>query len=131
MLANSITLQTSLATTPVDVEFSRYEEHLDRTVYIGDDHSLERKHTLSLYRTQPKRVGNNRGQAKAALKVFHEAAVLGADQTTNVINPGVGDVMLSIPVGATDAFIEDLLDELISSLQHAEIRSKLIKKLEI
>lgn len=83
--------------------YTRFDEFQNRSVYISDDHTLDAKDTLGLYRTLPKSSGNFRGAAKNAIKFSKEVSVLGADGVANIKAPIIIEVSASIPVGATAA----------------------------
>lgn len=85
--------------------FTRYEEYQNRAVYIGANHTLATKDTLSLYRTFPKASGNFRGVGKTAAKFSQDVLVDGVDGVSQLTAPIIVDVSFSIPVGATPAQI--------------------------
>lgn len=90
---------------PVNHAFTRFEEFQNRAVYIGPNHSLSSKNTLSLYRTFPKVSGNFRGVGKTATKFSEDIVVLGADGVSELTAPIIIETSYSIPVGATAAQI--------------------------
>lgn len=90
---------------PVNHVFTRFEEYLNRSTYIGANHSIASKDTLGLYRTFPKASGNFRGVAKTAFKFSKDVSVTGADGVSQLAAPIIVDVSFSIPVGATHAQI--------------------------
>lgn len=83
--------------------FTRFEENLNRSVYISGDHLLDARDTLALYRTLPKVAGNFRGVAKTSLKFTKDVVVLGVDGVSNITAPIIVEVSMSLPVGATAA----------------------------
>lgn len=90
-------------TAAVDQIYSRYDEYQNRSVYIGENHSLSLRNTIGLYRTPPKRNGNFLGMAKSAFKITQDYSVVGADAVSSVVSPGLVDVGFSFPVGLTPA----------------------------
>lgn len=104
MQLDEITLEVDLLNSGVktDKVFSRFEEYLNRSVYIGEGHSLTAKNTLNLYRTMPKVSGNFRGTAKSAVKFSRDIEITGIDGTT-VVAPQIIEVSFSNPVGVTPA----------------------------
>lgn len=86
---------------PVDHVFTRFEEYQNRAVYIGSNHSMSTKDTLSLYRTFPKASGNFKGVMKTSFKFSKDLTVVGADGVSQLSAPVIVDVSFSIPVGAT------------------------------
>lgn len=88
---------------PVDHVYTRFEEHLNRAVYVGPDHSMMVRNTLSTYRTFPKPKGNFRGVSKSAVKFSMDISVAGVDSETSILAPVIVEVSFSIPVGVTPA----------------------------
>lgn len=106
MQPNSITLPVDELNngTPVNETLTRFEEFQNRAVYIGENHSMTEKDTLSLYRTFPKPNGNFKGVSKTSVKFSRDVAVLAVDGTT-ISAPLIIEVSFSLPVGVTDAEI--------------------------
>lgn len=104
MLPNEITLAVDELNngTSVDEGLTRFEENLNRSIYISATHSVESKDTLTFYRTPPKPNGNFKGVAKTAFKFSRDTVVTGVD-STSVTAPIIVEVSFSIPVGVTDA----------------------------
>lgn len=104
MQPNTITLPVDLLNTGVNTNqvFTRFEEYQNRSVYIGVDHTLTSRNTLSLYRTMPKVSGNFKGTAKSAVKFSLDVSVPGVD-TTSIVAPLIVEVSFSVPVGAASA----------------------------
>lgn len=108
MQPNDITLDVNDdnddGTTPaVEVDYSRYSEFANRTVYISEHHTVAARDLLGLYRTEPKQSGNFNGVAKSAFKFTKDFAVDGVDSTTSLVAPGIVEVGFSFPVGLTPA----------------------------
>lgn len=104
MQPNVITLSVDEANDgvdPVNHVFTRFEEYLNRAVYIGASHTMATKDTLSLYRTFPKPSGNFKGVSKSSFKFSQDISVTGADGVSQISAPIIVDVSFSIPVGAT------------------------------
>jgi hypothetical protein len=132
MLSNTITVQNDLTGTPVDQPFRRFEESQHRTIYISTlDHSLESRHTLTLSRTLPTRTGNYLGTGKPFMKLTKDISVAGADSTTTVKAPLIGDIGFSIPVGASDEDKAELYDNMVSLLNNTEVRAQFLGLLEV
>lgn len=87
---------------PVDHVYTRFEEHLNRSGYIGANHLLTARNTLSMYRTPPKTSGNFKGVAKTSFKFSRDIVVPGVDGG-DITAPIIVEVSFSIPVGATPA----------------------------
>ena len=106
MQDNTITLavdELNNATT-VDHIYSRFEEYLNRSVYIGPLHALNARNTMAMYRTVPKPSGNFLGVNKTSVKFTKDVTVLGKDGT-NLVAPIIFEVSCSIPVGVTNATV--------------------------
>lgn len=108
MQPNTITLsvdEENDGVGPVNHVFTRLEEYLNRSVYVGPNHSLVTRNTLGLYRTFPKPQGNFNGVAKTSMKFTQDVQVLGKDGVSQITSPIIVEVSYSIPVGATGAQI--------------------------
>lgn len=90
---------------PVNHAYTRFEEFQNRSTYIGPNHTMSSRNTLSLYRTFPKASGNFKGVSKTSLKFSQDLQVDGADGVSQLTAPIIVDVSFSIPVGATHAQI--------------------------
>lgn len=88
---------------PVDHVYTRYEEFQNRSVYVGANHALDNKDTLTLYRTPPKPNGNFKGVAKTAYKFSKDYEVTGVDGVSTLVSPVIVEVSFSIPVGVSAA----------------------------
>lgn len=104
MQPNSITLPVDELNngTPVNEVLTRFEEFLNRSVYIGATHSMSAKDSLTLYRTFPKPSGNFKGVSKTAVKFSRDYVVTGIDGL-NITAPVIIEVSFSIPVGVVTA----------------------------
>lgn len=89
--------------TLVDETLSRFEENLNRSVYVGENHTVVTKDTLTFYRTFPKQNGNFRGVAKTSCKFSRDMAVAGVDSLTTISAPIIIEISFSIPVGVSAA----------------------------
>jgi len=108
MQDNTITLDVNTdnddgTTATVEAVFTRFEEYLNRSVYIHSNHTLGLRETLNLYRTLPKPSGNFRGTAKSAVKFTKDYSVPGNDAATTIVAPSLGEASFSFPVGMTPA----------------------------
>lgn len=105
MLPDSIVLPVDEENnaTIVNETLSRFEENLNRTVYVTESHSVANPDTLTFYRTQPKQNGNFRGVAKTSFKFSRLAVVPGVDGSTSISAPIIIEVSTSIPVGVDAA----------------------------
>lgn len=105
MQPNAITLAVDELNNAslVNYVFTRFEEYQNRAVYIGEDHTIAQKDSLSMYRTFPKTSGNFKGVGKTSVKFSKDITVLGVDGVSNLTSPIIVEVSFSIPVGATAA----------------------------
>lgn len=88
---------------PVNHVYNRFDtSYPNRSGYIGANHTLAARNTLTLYRTLPKVSGNFMGVAKTAFKFSVDTTVLGVDGS-NVTAPVIVEVSFSVPVGVTAA----------------------------
>lgn len=129
MLDNTISLTVDVAndgeTTADETQvYSRHEEYLNRSVYIGEDHSLAAPHTLSWYRTQPKANGNFLGMAKSAFKISQCLSVPGADGVSNVNAPLIAEVSFAVPVGTTASQVVEMRQRLVALLDDDTLMNK-------
>lgn len=132
MLDNTITLPVDPANnnTVVNELYTRFEEFANRTVYIGDDHTLSTKNTIVVTRNLPTVSGNFRGVAKSALKFTQDVQVAGVDSTTTNASSMIGAVNFSIPVGTTSAQAMHLRQRIVAMVDHA-IMIRLTERLEV
>lgn len=104
-------MQDVIITLPVDVGdtnvttdevFRRHEEHLHRSIYIAENHAMDMRKLLTLYRTPPKATTTYKGNMKTAYKFTEDVLIL--DPLGNTITgPMIGEVSFSIPVGTPAA----------------------------
>lgn len=132
MLDNQITLHVDKLSndTLVDEVYTRFEEYANRSIYIGEDHSLSTRNLCAVTRAFPTISGNFKGVAKTALKFTQDIEVAGVDTTTSNSAPMIGAVNFSIPVGATSAQTMHLRQRIIAGLDHA-IATRLVDKQEV
>lgn len=131
MLDNQITLPVDMLKngTLTNRVYSRYSEFTDRSLYSGPNHTLTNRETLGFYRTQPKPNNVDYGVAKSAIKLTKDSDVTNRAGAT-IKKPFIGDVLFSIPVGATAAQTLSFRQELIAVIDHA-LAANLVDKLEI
>jgi len=105
MLDNTITLAVDELNTDSTTNhvFDRFEEFSNRSVYIGENHALTARDTLSFYRSFPKASGNFKGVAKTAFKFTQDLVVDGVDGVASLTSPIICEVSFSVPVGVTAA----------------------------
>lgn len=106
MQPNQITLAVDELndTNTVNHVYDRYEEYLNRSVYIEDSmHSMAARDSLALYRTFPKVNGNFKGVQKTSFKFTKDILVDGVDGVSSLTSPVILEVSFSLPVGCTPA----------------------------
>lgn len=132
MLANSITLSVDVANdgNPSDQVYTRYEEQVNRSTYIGEDHSIEARNLIQFYRTTPTPSGNFRGAAKTEIKFTVDVVVPGRDGN-DTIAPAIISVATSFPVGVSDALKKELRQRVLSMMDREDVAGKLHETLEI
>lgn len=120
MQANTITLPVDLLNngTTTDEVFARFEEGLNKSTYVGPNHSLQARNKLELYRTLAKRAGNFLGAAKGTMKFTQDVTVTGVDGT-DIVAPQIIEVNYSLPVGSTDAQALALRQRVLAALDHS------------
>lgn len=133
MQANTLTLSVDLLDTAVytDVDFDRYEEHLNRSVYKTGESNLVSRDLLGLFRSMPNSNGNYAGTAKSSAKFTLDVEVPGIDSTTTVKAPLIGEISFSAPVGVTPAMMLVLRQRLVALAKNATIMTKLMDNLEV
>lgn len=107
--------------TTTDESFNRYEEYLNRSVYIGVGHTPDARNTLAMYRTFPTKSGNFKGVAKSSIKLTKDHAVPGVDGVSSLTSPVIIEVNFSVPVGVSAADVKICRQRLIAALDSDEI----------
>lgn len=105
--------------------YTRFEEHLNRAVYISADHTVAAPNTLTFYRTPPKPNGNFPGMAKSAVKFSEAVLVDGVDGSSTVKSPSIVEISFSLPVGVTAAHAMELRQRAIALLDDDDIMDDL------
>lgn len=133
MLDNTITLAVDLLNsgTTTNQAFSRLEEFANRSKYMAPGHTLALRDTLDMYRTFPSKTKNFNGVAKSGFKFTTDIEVDGADTTTTVVAPMIGEVSFSLPVGFTTAQLIILRQRIIALLDSDALMLRLNERLEV
>lgn len=116
MLENTITLALPNGGNPVNAGFTRIDVFQNRSLYHGPNHSNTARETLGFYRTYPKKTGNFLGVMKSATKITKDLSVLNAVGEP-IVSPMIADISFSVPVGATAAEVDILLDHLEAQVE--------------
>lgn len=111
MLENTITLALPNGGTPQDAIFQRIDVFQNRSVYHGPGHSTTSPNTMTFYRTPSKVSGAFLGVMKSAAKVS-KATIVPNNIGVNITAPRIAEVSFSVPVGATEANVDDLFDHI-------------------
>ncbi len=132
MQPDTITLAVDEANTAstTDHVLTRYEEHLNRSVYISANHEPAARDTLGFYRAAPKANGNFKGVQKTSVKFTKDITVLGVDGT-NLISPIITEVNFSFPVGTPAADYIERRQSVIALLDDDDIMEDLNKILMV
>ena len=115
----------------VDIDFKRFEEYQNRSVYTSENHVLTARDTLTFYRTFPKAAGNFKGTAKSSLKFSWDQAVTGVDGLSSLTSPIIADLGFSVPVGVTEATQLIMRQRLIAILDDDTIMGALMNQLMV
>jgi len=107
--------------TTIIEDFNRYEEYLNRSVYIGTGHTPDSRNTLAMYRTFPTKSGNFKGVSKSSIKLTKDHMVSGADGVSSLTSPVIVEVNFSVPVGVSAADMKICRQRLIAALDSDEI----------
>jgi len=106
-LPSSITLavdEENDGVGPVNHVYELFDGSLsNRSIFVGPDHTISARNTLTFYRTLPKSSGNFRGVAKTAFKFSCDTIVDGVDGVSQLTAPMIVEVSFSLPVGVTAA----------------------------
>lgn len=119
MLDNSITLAVDVANTgsTTDIDFTRFDEYNNRTVYISEDHEPGMRDELSFYRTFPKPNGVFKGTRKSSFK-FTKDVEVSDNQGGVILSSVIFEVSVSIPVGVALADQVEMRQRAIAALDN-------------
>lgn len=133
MLSNTIILpiDTLNTGTKTNTDYSRYDEYQNRSVYIGTDHSLSARDSISFFRSFPKPSGNFKGVMKTSFKITKDIMVLGVDGLANLTSPIIIEVKFSLPVGAETAQLIAERQKVIALLDDDSLMRSLTEQLTI
>lgn len=127
MQPDTITLavDTLNSGSTTDYDFKRFEETLNRTIYAGENHAIDARDQLAIYRTAPRKTGNFKGVAKTSVKFTKDFTVLGVDGLANLTAPVILEVSFSVPVGCTSAQMVEMRQRLIALLDSDTVMNDL------
>lgn len=109
MLPESITLALPNGGTPVNEIATRIDVFTNRSSYNLAGHSPALRKQLGFYRTLPKRQGKFLGVTRSAVKVTLDIDVPNSVGEPTV-QPLIADLGFAVPIGATEAEFDGLLD---------------------
>lgn len=123
MQSNTITLPVDVLNngTPVNKEFVRSEETINRTTYRGPGHTVASRNIMQFYRTFPKRSGNFLGALKPTVKFTRDVTVPNADGSGDTVVPLIIEVAASLPVGVTAALSKEMRQHVVAALDLEEV----------
>lgn len=128
MQSNSIVLPVDLLNTgtTTDYTFTRYEEHLNRSLYIGSAHEPGMRDTLALYRTPPKPTSTFKGVLKSSVKLTTDKTV--ADPIGGTVDAAfIAEISFSTPIGVSAADQMIMRQRLIALLDDDTIMDNLMR----
>lgn len=133
MLSNSITLSVDALNngTLTNQEYLRYTEFQNRSVYIGNGHTVAMKNNLSFYRSFPTKAGNFKGTAKSSIKLSQDIEIPGVDGVAVLTAPMILEVNFSFPVGATLAQMTEYRQRAIALLDTDTLMNQLNSQLMV
>lgn len=105
--------------------FDRYEEYLNRSAYIGLNHTPDSRNTIGLYRSFPTKSGNFKGVSKSSVKLTKDVQVTGVDGVALLTSPIIVEVNFSVPVGVTAAELKKVRQRMISILDSDTVMDSL------
>lgn len=122
MLSETLTLSVDETGTSTFVSrpMTRYQEYLNRSVYISAAHTPASRDTLGFYRTEPKANGNFRGVLKSSFKFTKDITVEGIDGS-DIVAPLIVEVNFSFPMGSTSAQMLERRKSAAGLLGHTDI----------
>lgn len=127
MQPDTITLavDTLNSGSTTDYDFTRFEETLNRTIYAGENHAIDARDQLAIYRTAPRKTGNFKGVAKTSVKFTRDFTVLGVDGLANLTAPLILEVSFSVPVGCTSTQMVEMRQRVIALLDSDTVMNDL------
>lgn len=136
MQPNTITLTVDeqndgATTTDATIEYERYDEYQNRSVYSSENHSLDSRDLLSFSRSFPTKNGNFRGVGKSTFKFTRDISVDGVDGVAQLVTPMIMEVKLSAPVGVSDAEILKFRQTALALLDDDTVMTPLNSQLQI
>jgi hypothetical protein len=133
MLDNTITVPVDLLNndSTTDAVYTRYQEFLNRSVYISAAHLMELRDTISFYRSMPTVNGNFKGVSKSSFKITVDQEVDGVDSSTSLTAPAIVEVSFSIPVGTTAAKQLILRQIAVAMLDDDSLMLQSMERLEV
>lgn len=129
MLETTISITYDPGTGSVTKAYDRYSEETNRTVYRGPADTLSADDKLAFTRRFPTKSGNFLGVAKPNAKFTLSQTVLDAEGNS-IVAPIIAELGFSLPVGVTDAAVDDICGRISALVVHNEFKA-LLKDLEI
>lgn len=125
MLNDVITLPVDTLNNGVttDLDYIRFDEYQNRTVYISENHTPAMRDLLTFNRTFPKQIGTFFGTRKTAAKFTCDNVVATNDGGT-VISPAIVEISSSLPIGLTDAQLTEVRQRVIALIDQDLLMNK-------
>lgn len=119
-----IAVDTLNTGTTTDTTYSKYEEQINRSVYIADSHEPGKRDLLTVYRSLPKPVGVFKGVRKSAVKFTVDYEV--DDSAGGIIDcPAIVEISFSLPIGVSAGAILTLRQRAVALLDQDGIMDKI------
>lgn len=131
MLDNTLTLSVDPENdgNPVNETWTRLAESNGRSTYKGPLHTFVNKDVLDFFATLPKRIKDFFGVAKSGFR-FTESITVATPSGGTVEAPLIGEVRFAVPVGATEAQMQNLRQRMVTVLDNDAIMVKVQENLE-
>jgi hypothetical protein len=104
--------------TTTDKVYERAETFPGRSIFTGDNHSLEAEDSVTFYRTMPKSNGNFKGTGRTTVKTRQDFIVAGADGVAQLTQIASAETLFALPVGMTSAQKLEFRQRHIALLDH-------------
>lgn len=126
MLDNTITLPVDTLNngTTTNLSYTRYDEYLNRTGYISENHQPGERDTLTFYRTLAKSVGTFKGTRKTTAKFTRDFEVATTDGGA-IQAPAIVELNFSVPIGVSTADIVKIRQTAVALLDDDTLMDQL------
>lgn len=105
MQENTLSIVNDPQDPTVTVDFRRYSESENRTIYTSPSHQIGKRETLTISRTPAKVTGTFKGTRKTMAKFTTDVDIPGVDGEIQTV-PAIVELSASFPVGMESAVID-------------------------